>query len=415
MALSVYRRHRQQCEGNHPEDSRSSALEEGRRGWKKCQCLIHVSGTLGGKFSRKQTGKRDWSDANALVSLWEASGSWEGAPVAPAPIIESEPPPRVTLAHAMATFHSLREAESLAHATLRKYRTFTKQLTAFADFRGYVMLDQFKPADIDAFYGFATHGARTKGKRLGTIRSFFRFCVTRKWILESPVSADLKPPRGASKIKNKMPFTDNEVTAILLACDRMPEVRWKNGVRGGLWDGQDVKDFVWLSIYTGLRISDVGTFDISRLQGNEVFLHAKKNGGDVFGFLPDWLCTRLRARAKSRGTRQPFIHGDSDNIVTITEYWREKLNKAFELAGPFPERPTHHRFRHTFARLNLQNGVTIGDVAELLGDTEKTVREHYARWVPERQARLTKLLQDSFQDRFSPSIAVPLGFAGKVN
>jgi hypothetical protein len=30
---------------------------------------------------------------------------------------------------------------------------------------------------------------------------------------------------------------------------------------------------------------------------------------------------------------------------------------------------------------------------------ENTVREHYARWVPERQARLTKILKDAFSDK----------------
>ena len=35
----------------------------------------------------------------------------------------------------------------------------------------------------------------------------------------------------------------------------------------------------------------------------------------------------------------------------------------------------------------------------ILGDDEKTVREHYSRWVPERQARLTKILKDAFDDK----------------
>jgi len=60
MALKLYRRHRTECEGGHPEDARSGEFEEGRRGWKRCACLIHVSGTLGGKFNRKQTGKSEW-------------------------------------------------------------------------------------------------------------------------------------------------------------------------------------------------------------------------------------------------------------------------------------------------------------------------------------------------------------------
>jgi hypothetical protein len=36
MALKLYRRHRKECEGGHPEDSRTGEFEEGRRGRKKC-------------------------------------------------------------------------------------------------------------------------------------------------------------------------------------------------------------------------------------------------------------------------------------------------------------------------------------------------------------------------------------------
>jgi hypothetical protein len=35
----------------------------------------------------------------------------------------------------------------------------------------------------------------------------------------------------------------------------------------------------------------------------------------------------------------------------MADYWRKKLNKLFEPAGLLDERATHHRFRHTFARL----------------------------------------------------------------
>jgi len=65
--------------------------------------------------------------------------------------------------------------------------------------------------------------------------------------------------------------------------------------------------------------------------------------------------------------------------------------------------------RHTFARILLQRpGVTVRDVAELLGNSEQMVRKHYAAWIPERQARLTRILQDAFEDRPKPNlIAMP--------
>jgi hypothetical protein len=76
MALKLFRRHRKECEGSHPEDARSGEFEEGRRGWKRCACIIHVSGTLSGKFNRKQTGKSDWDEAKAVAEGWEKAGSW---------------------------------------------------------------------------------------------------------------------------------------------------------------------------------------------------------------------------------------------------------------------------------------------------------------------------------------------------
>ena len=180
MALKLYRRHRRECEGGHPEDSRSGEFEEGRRGWKKCACLIHVSGTLGGTFNRKQTGKSDWSEARALVATWEAADCWDGKiappPFEPAPL---STPLRITVADSIEVFLSNREGTRIAPATLRKYKTFTNQLAAFADARGYVMLDQFTSADIDVFYSTWKLGPRAKGKALGTLRSFFRFCAKR--------------------------------------------------------------------------------------------------------------------------------------------------------------------------------------------------------------------------------------------
>jgi integrase len=148
--------------------------------------------------------------------------------------------------------------------------------------------------------------------------------------------------------------------------------------------------------HTGLRISDVVLFDLDRLDGNEVFLRAKKNGGEVFVWIPNWLRDRLQARAKQVG-KEPFKISSSQRLDGMTDIWRQRLAKVFELADIGTEKGTPHRFRHTFARILLQRGVPVADVADLLGDNEKTVREHYARWVPERQARLTKILKGAFR------------------
>jgi integrase len=89
----------------------------------------------------------------------------------------------------------------------------------------------------------------------------------------------------------------------------------------------------------------------------------------------------------------------SKRLDGMTDIWRQRLAKVFELADIGTDRATPHRFRHTFARILLQKGVPVADVADLLGDDEKTVGSHYSRWVPERQARLTRILQEAFSDK----------------
>ena len=71
--------------------------------------------------------------------------------------------------------------------------------------------------------------------------------------------------------------------------------------------------------------------------------------------------------------------------------------------------PHPNRTRHTFVRILLESGVAIADVAELIGDTEVIVRLHYAQWVPERQARLTRILQEALAPQKPKLIAIPGG------
>jgi integrase/recombinase XerD len=416
MALNSYRRHGSHCPGGRALHEMTYEADELRRNWKKCSCPIYASGTLHGQFKRKNTERSGWPEAKAIVSEWESAGSWSGKahPIEPKPVappLSDSASARISIADAVKAYLAVRSGSGIVSATLRKHRTFVKQLEEFAAARGYVMLEQLTSADIDMFYAGWKLGARTKAKRLGTLRSFFRFCAKRKWVAVDPtdpksvgpISSDLKPPIGANRAANKIPFTDEELQRIIHACDQLEPISWTNGKTGGVWTGNDVKDFILVLVYTGLRISDVGLFNISRLKGNEVFLRAKKNGGDVFTWIPDWLRDLLRELANQRGPR-PFIAGRSDWLETVTDLWRRKINRVFELAGEFEETPTPHRFRHTFARILLQRGVPVADVADLLGDDEDTVREHYARWVPERQARLTSILREAFVDKPKPKL-----------
>ena len=48
----------------------------------------------------------------------------------------------------------------------------------------------------------------------------------------------------------------------------------------GVWTGEDLKDLIWLMLYTGFRTSDATLFSIGRLHADQAFIRAKENGGE---------------------------------------------------------------------------------------------------------------------------------------
>lgn len=408
MPLNLYRRHFRiagKCSGKHEADSRNYEPEELRRAWKKCQCPIYADGTLSGQFKRRNTKKTTWPEAKVVVATWESAGAWLAESPASAVLIETPLPVEVPRAKSSITIQFAREAylanrlgRNIAESTLRKYKTFLKQFDDFAAAKGYVMIDQFHMTDMDEFYAGWRDGIQAKAKKLERLNGFFNFCVKRKWIAENP-AADLEAPVGAGAAANRMPFTDAELTKIYDACDKLPTIEWKNQAASGTWGADDVKTMIMLLCWTGLRISDSATFDMSRVAphpdgGANIFLRMHKTKGALFTWVDDWLYERLLGRERKFGPKI-FACGASTRLETMTDLWRRRINRVFDLVGSFEcGRPTPHIFRHTFVRLLLQRGVSPRDVAELIGDTEDVVLKHYARWVPERQERLTNILRE---------------------
>jgi integrase len=143
---------------------------------------------------------------------------------------------------------------------------------------------------------------------------------------------------------------------------------------------------------------------VDRLQpSGEILIRTEKAGTHVYTWVPEWLQERIRVRAKDG----PWIFGEHQTMDknVITDVWRRKLKRLWKLCGPWKQKPTPHRFRHTFARILLARpGVTVRDVAELVGNTEQMVRKHYAAWIPERQERLTAVLKAAFSEKPRPNV-----------
>ena len=419
MPLNLYRRHRQECEAGHPEELRSGEFEERKKGWKRCSCHIFASGTLAGKFKRRYTGRTDWLEARRVAAEWEVAGNWDSEPTPPLPSPVSEEKPATTIEEAVRIFLAERE-EILAPNTYRKNSYILNSLKQHSASKGYVLLTQWTPIDIREFRTSWGVAPNTATKYMEVVKSFFSFVVANKWISESP-GKHVKGVRSKAAVNQneRIPFTDEELKQMFEACEHRygkTPIKWSRNIHHRpaqnetanyryVWTGEDLADFISVSVYTGLRISDVAMFHIDRLLKNgECHVRTTKTGRKVYTWIPEWLQERIRARGAKYG---PLIFGahETTDINVITDLWRRRLNRLWDLCGPWKSKPHPHRFRHTFARILLQKpGVTVRDVAELLGDTEDMVLRHYGAWVPERQERLTRVLMEAFDDKPKPRI-----------
>lgn len=413
MPLNLYRLCGAACTQKRKPGTRTRKPQEAPSlGWKKCHCPIYASGTLNGLFNRKNTDKVTWDEAEQKADLWEKAGSWTLALTTPAPVpvvvpatasSKTEGFSPIEIEKGLAAYIAKCQLKSIKLPTLRKYKTLTKQFQAYANSRGYVLTSQLTENDAEAFYSTWKDKPRAAGKKLERFRRLVRYWMKKKWITHDLGLFDIEKPIGANEPADQNPFTDDEMHWLYEACRELEPVTWKNHYGSGAWDGDDVQDFILLSVYTGLRISDVALFDVKeRMQGNNIFIRAKKNNRRLFTWVPDWVRDRMLDRQAKYGPKI-FMMSESTRLDTVTDLWRRKLKKIYKLAVKdgafFDQKFNPHRFRYTFIRILLEYGVPVPDVAELAGDTEEVIWKYYAKWVPERQNRLTNILKEAFEQK----------------
>ena len=297
---------------------------------------------------------------------------------APVPEVPADPS-RVTIARAIQVF-TAEFAEHAAPNTQKKYGLLLKKLRAFSEERGYVMLDQWGPIDVREFRSSWSVKPQTAAKNMSTVKAFFEFCLSNEWIPRNPARL-VKNPRGRDaadrRNEQKLPFSDDELRKMYDACETKygkQEIKWSRVIHhqrvegqyaryNHKWTGQDLADFISVSVYTGLRISDVTTFHIDRMQPTgEIHVRTTKAGTHVYTWVPESLQEPIRTRAAEFG---PYIFGEhqTTDMNVVTDVWRRKRNKLWSLCGPWKEKPTPHRFRHTFARVLREFSVSLHDLA----------------------------------------------------
>jgi integrase/recombinase XerD len=329
--LTIYRRHVSAC----PHTSRN---------YKKCGCPLWVQGTLSGASVRQSLDLTSWDAAQRLIREWDATGRVGH--------VRGSVP---TIAEAVQKFLEDARARNLSTASMSKYSLLLeKRLIPWASSAGYRLLRQLDVPECRDFRGSWPDAPLSASKKLERLRTFFKFCMESGWIEKNPAKRLVMPKVPGTPT---LPFTQEEMKAILSACDSYP-------IKGiyGKANRDRVRAFVLVLRYTGLRIGDVVSLPRSAVQKNGIFLYTQKTGTHVLVPVPPFVLTALSA-VPYIGMR--FFWSGRGKLKSSVTDWQRTLGKLFELARI--DGGHAHRFRDTFAVELLLSGVQVEDVAILLG------------------------------------------------
>jgi integrase len=283
------------------------------------------------------------------------------------------------------------EAQHLSGASIRKYRIllvnrhtpkelekYSPSLEQFCQETGIQYTNQITLLVLTQFRCRWKDAAISGAKKLERLRAFGRFLVDQGWWKENLVFK-LKRPKISDL--PTMPYTRDEVDALLAACDRFTD--W-HGVPGQQ-NAQRLRTFLLLLRYSALRIGDAASCAVDRLAGNRLFLYTQKTGVPVYIPLPAFVVEALNSCPR-KSERYWFWTGVGSK-ETLTGNWRRTFRRLSEMAGVRGGHP--HRFRDTLAVELLLEGVPMDRVSILLGHSSVKITErHYAPWVQSGQARL---------------------------
>lgn len=326
------------------------------RSHRNCSCPVWVQGTLHGEWMKKSLGIRNWESAQKLVREWEAGNAGRS----------------MTLGKACEEFVADAEARHLGAAQLGKYKLLARELKAFFPER---LVEGMTIDELRAYRESWDLSPVTSGKKVERLRAFFRFCVESGWIGNNPARL-LKLPKV--KPSPTLPFSAEEMEKILWACELYPDR--PKGRR------PQVKAFILLLRYSGLRIGDAVSLERKKIQEGKLLLYTAKAGTPVWLPVPEEVLSSLQRVAES----DRFFWSGVGTLKSATTCWQRTLAKLFRLAGV---KGHAHMFRDTLAVDLLSKGVTLENVAAILGNTVRICEKHYAPWVKSRQVELERAVK----------------------
>lgn len=214
--------------------------------------------------------------------------------------------------------------------------------------------------------------ARSIGRRLSALRSFFKFLTRDSYLKANPILMLSSP-----KLEKHLPFflTEEEVSKLIESAGAKSEK-----------DERGLRDRAILETFysTGLRISEVvslSTQDIDFISGTvKVFGKGKKERLAPIG---DTAIKSIRSYLAKRKKQNAALFLNKNGSRITARGVRNIVGKYIHLAG-MRGGISAHTLRHSFATHLLNRGADLRTVQELLGHANLSTTQVYTHLTTER-------------------------------
>ena len=206
---------------------------------------------------------------------------------------------------------------------------------------------------------------------IASLRCFFRYIISKGILTENPVDAiKLK------KTEKKLPgvLDSNEIVLLLSQPDGQ--------------DYKSIRDKAMLELLyaTGIKVSELIDLEISEVNLQIGILNLKnEKKGRVIPIYP----AAVKSIAEYLVNVRPYIVLDENEDKLFTNMTGQKMSRQgfwkiikhyADMAG-IKKDITPHTLRHSFAAHLLENGAKLSDIKEMLGHTDISSTQVYARLI----------------------------------
>lgn len=271
-------------------------------------------------------------------------------------------------------FRKHMKERNLADSTLRRHSRITMDFLSERFGSDDVVLEHIRPSDITGFVSKQAQRLNPNTSRIivSALRSFFRFLY-----LCGEINNELASvvPAVANWRLATLPkwIPQDQIEHLLKSCDQSTPVGKRNYA------------ILLLLARLGLRSSDVVRMCLDDIdwEAGEIKVSGKSQRQDRLPLPQDVGEALTRYLQQSRpkcSTRRVFItvHAPIRGFVGTRGIYK-MVYREFKKAGMNPPQMGGHILRHSLATNMLQNGASLGEIAEILRHKELTTTQIYAK------------------------------------